>query len=282
MTATPPPAQAAGNKGNEQGFLSRVRTKGLGYPKSMIINGTPGIGKTSMAAHSKNVIFGFPADEMGLSTLIDSGQLPETPYLPPWKTWKEVLNSLNELIEKPHDYKTFVGDGFGSIERLCHEHVCRRDYNNDWGKKGFTSYMAGYDTALADWREFLSLLDRLRHERNMGIILLAHTKISPFRNPLGDDFDRFTVECHHKTWSLTSKWADIVLFANYHVETVKSNDSSKAKGLGGKSRVLHTEYEAAWDAKNRLGLPEEIEMGNSGQEAWNNFISAMKTKRGDA
>jgi hypothetical protein len=42
---------------------------------------------------------------------------------------------------------------------------------------------------------------------------------------------------------------------------------------------MFTEYAAAYDAKNRHALPESIDMGTSGKEAWDNFANAMKSGR---
>ncbi len=82
---------------------------------------------------------------------------------------------------------------------------------------------------------------------------------------------------HHKTWSLTHRWADMVLFLNYYVEV--DTDGLRAKGKGGQDRVIYTEYHAAFEAKNRSNLPPEIEMGKSGQEAWANFKAAFAAAR---
>lgn len=216
----------------------------------------------------------MPADETGLITLLDNGIVKNVPYLPPWQSWSDVLDSIDELTRAEHKYKAFALDGLGSIESLCHQHVCNRDYQGKFNKDGFLSYQQGYETSLGDWRMFLGKLDQLRLAKRMSIIILAHTKITPFRNPLGDDYDRYNVDCHHKTWAVTHKWADIILFANYHVESTKSG--GRHKGRGGDQRFLHTEYSAAWDAKNRHNLPETIDMGHSAAEAWTNFRSALK------
>jgi hypothetical protein len=139
--------------------------------------------------------------------------------------------------------------------------------------------MTGFDVALADWRLLLDALDRLRSQRRMSILALAHTKISPFRNPEGSDYDRYTVDLHHKTWGLTHKWADLVIFANFvsHVDARKNEPKGKAHG--GSRRALYTARTAAWDAKNRHGLPEQIDAGSSAAEAWSNFAAALQAQK---
>src|SRR5690606_20560338 len=132
------------------------------------------------------------ADETGLLTLIDAGRLPETPYLPPWQSWTDVLDSIEYLTEHEHQYKTLVIDTLNSTEKLCHAHVCQREYAGDWGKKGFANYNQGYDVSLNEWALLLNALDRLREKRRMGIICLCHTRIKTFKNPEGTDYDRYS------------------------------------------------------------------------------------------
>ena len=49
----------------------------------------------------------------------------------------------------------------------------------------------------------------------------------------------------------------MLLFMNYKTFVVVSENGT-AKGQGGK-RVIYTSHHPCWDAKNRHGLPEEIE-----------------------
>jgi hypothetical protein len=131
--------------------------------------------------------------------------------------------------------------------------------------------------ALPEWRQMLQLCDRLRNEKGMMIVGLAHSIVKPFKNPVDADYDRFIPDLHHKTWAVTSKWTDIILFANYFVAVDKGRSGKeRAKGKGGGDRVMYTEYQAAFDAKNRHNLPDEIDMGKSGKEAWDNLVAAIK------
>jgi len=247
----------------------------------MVIYGIPGIGKTSFAAEIPGVVFLVDPNEQGINSLKETRLVrADLPVLPPPKTFGETLEMLDSLRTQPHDYKAVAMDSLGGFERLCHEEVCRRDYAGEWGERGFGSYQRGFETALADIRLLINALDALRDERGMSICLLGHAKVSPFKNPSGPDYDRYNVDVHHKTWSLIHKWADIVLFANYEVAFAKGDDTAKkAKAKGGKTRVLYTEHEAAFDAKNRHGLEAEIVMGESSKEAWLNFVNAMKAGR---
>jgi hypothetical protein len=259
--------------------LGDVADGGAGLPNRCILHGVEGVGKTSFGCCAPRPVVLMTRGETGLLTLIDSGQAPRTPHFPELTSWEEVLGALDALMKETHEYRTLVIDTLNGCERLCHEHVCQRDFAGDWGRNGFTSYMAGYEVALADWRGFLGALDRLRAERRMSVLALAHTKVTTFKNPEGADYDRYSVDIHNKTWSLTHKWADMVLFANFvaHVDTRKGDGKGKAKG--GSRRVFYTSRTAAYDAKNRHGLPDLIDAGDNAGEAWANFAAALQAAK---
>jgi len=72
----------------------------------------------------------------------------------------------------------------------------------------------------------------------------------------------------------------MTLFGNFETSVDKTNPSktdaqTKGKAVGGQHRVLLTTHHAAYDAKNRHGLPEEIDCGDSAAEAWKNFRAAL-------
>lgn len=241
-----------------------------------MIHGTEGVGKTSIAAYTPKPIFVQSLGETGLETLIDAKQLPEIPHFPECQTWEELNSVVQSLLTEAHDHRTLVIDTLNGAERLCHEHVCQRDYGGEWGERGFTGYMRGYEVSLGEWRRLLADLDTLRETRRMSIVCLCHTKVKPFRNPEGADYDRYAPDMHEKTWGLTHKWADGVLFINFETFVDESNAKKKGKASSTQARIMHTEHHAAYDAKNRHGLPNEIDMGESGEQAWNNLASALK------
>lgn len=260
--------------------LSLVTSKGNGLPNRYILHAVEGWGKTSFGAHTPKPIFIQTGGETGLETLIDAGRLPDTPHFPAVQSWEELLGVIETLRVEEHPYRTLVGDTLNGAEALCHRFICERDFGGEWGNKGFGSYNKGYEVALPEWMNFLNALDRLRSERKMTILWLCHTKVKPFKNPEGPDYDRYQPDVHEKTWGLSHKWADCVLFGNFEITVqVDKADAKKGKGTGGAYRIMYTERHAAYDAKNRLGLSGEIEMGDSAADAWTNFLAAIKQGR---
>ena len=216
--------------------------------------------------------------ETGLHTLMDSGQLPnDIPNLevPDWQSY---IGLIEDLTTKEHQRKTLVIDVVNGMEKLANEFTRERDYGGD--ENTFMAYQAGYRTvAMGVWKESLVALDKLRREKQMMILMLAHTGAAKVPNPQGLDYQKWAPAFDGRwAWESTFAWADIVLFADFDIAVVKEKGESKAKGRGGNRRFFRTNWEPGFDAKNRHGFPDEIEMGNSGKEAWDNFSAALNGK----
>lgn len=236
--------------------LTAITGGRLQRPMRVLLYGTEGVGKSSFAAAAPAPV--FIGTEDGTAHL-DVERFPE-PH-----NWNDILDAIQTLTVNDHPYKTVVVDTVDWAEPLCWAHVsaeAKKDTIEDFG------YGKGYVVALTEWRKLLSRLDKLRDLRSMHVILLAHSWIKPFKNPEGDDFDRYELKLHQKASGLLKEWADAVLFANY--ETFAVEKSGRIKGVSSGSRVVHTERRAAWDAKNRYGLPETIPL------SWDEFTAAVK------
>lgn len=264
----------------KRNWLQETRTAGTGLPSRIILHAVEKFGKTSFAAQIPGVVFGMPDEETGLQALMDANLLKNVPYFPPFTTWEELLDCIDFLTENESPYKAFVIDTGNGCEKKLHEFICRRDFNGKYDSKGFLSYMQGFEASIPEWKIMLGKLDKLREVRKIRPVILCHTRIKPFRNPDGADFDRYTPAMHEKTWEVTHRWGDVILFGNFF--TTVSTEGSRAKGQGGQQRVLYTVRHAAYDAGNRLGLTDEIDCGNSPAEAWANFVAACKAAKGGA
>lgn len=285
-TLPPPPKRtpaASPEPVKRQAGLADIRTKpDVMLPNRYGIIGPAGTGKTTLGAYSVKPIFLMPRGETGLLTLINAGRLPEIPHFPEAQSWDELLGYLRVLRRENHEYRTLVVDTINTAENLLHEHVCETQFNGDWSKTGFLSFNAGYEVSLGPLREMLVLLDALRSEKRMMILLLGHTRIKTFKNPEGADYDRYQPDIHEKSWSLVDRWLDTVLFLNYETivtQVQESGKQKKGKAIGGSRRFAYTERTAAYDAKNRLGLPKQIDLGDVAEEAWGQLTVAVREAR---
>lgn len=255
--------------------LARITTQTKRLPNRVLLHAVQKWGKTSFAAQAPQPVFLCTRGEDGLMTLIDSEQLPPVAHFPDCiTTWLELKASLSELVIQPHDYRTIVIDTVNGAERLCHEYVCEHRFANDWGLSGWLSFGAGPRAAVTEFVELLNLLDRLR-DKGCSIMLLAHSAPRTTRNPEGADYDRWEPILERPTSSLLARWCDMILFGSFEVITAKETKTARAKAKG-QHRLIRCEPDAAYEAGNRHGLPAEIDCGASANEAWSNFIEALR------
>lgn len=270
----PPPAVAPRTQPRATGAAFSMPEKSV-RGHTIVINAVEGFGKTSLIANAPNSVIVMAPGETGYTTLYNAGLVGERPVASPG-SWAELLATLDGI---PSGTRYLGLDAMSGFERLCHEFVCERDFRGVWSEKGFNAFQRGYDTSIAEWLMLLKKLETVR-DRGTHVILLSHSKVEIFSNPSGSDFSRYVADCHKKTWSVTHKWADAVLFGTFHsvIETKEVYGPEvlrKGKGIGGVDRVLYTVRRDAWDAKNRFGLEEVIDIPNDPQQAWPAFAAAV-------
>jgi len=238
-------------------FLQNVRKGPIQSPFKIVLYGLEGVGKSTFAADAPSPIF---MDAEGSTEELDIQRLPTV------ESFTEALQAIDELTAEKHDYKTFVLDTADWFEAMVWEHVCAEANVKSIEDVG---YGKGYVAALENWRTFLARLDALRTKRGMNIIILAHSHIRSFRNPAGEDYERYELKLNAKASSLIKEWPSAVLFARYQTCT-HTDKNKRTRAVGDGSRVLSTEPRPAWDAKNRYGLPGELPL------SWADFETAAR------
>lgn len=241
--------------------IGSVTTGRLVKPDRVLIFGTEGVGKSTWAASAPDPIF-IPCED-GTANL-DVARFPEP------ETWPDLLTALSVLTTEKHVYKTAVVDTVDAAESMLWRYICDRDGKDSIEAYG---YGKGYTAALDEWRVFMAAVERLQRERKMGVILVAHSWIKTFKNPEGEDFDRYELKLHAKASGLLKEWCEDVLFAHYETFAVKDDKNGKAKGVSSGARVVHTQRTAAWDAKNRHALPEMLPL------SYEDFAAAVRAGR---
>lgn len=188
--------------------------------------------------------------------------------------YTDLMAFLEEMRVTATEYKVLVLESLNGFERFIHEHCTAKDYNNEWGKRGFQNYQEGYKTATQYIREFIRAMDRLREERNISVLISCHSQRTTIKNPLGADYDKVMPALHERTWELFNRWASTVLYLKKEVQVASTNGKGTPMA---ESRIIVTEGSAGVEAKNRWRLPSRIEMGTSGKEAFDNLVAAKKT-----
>src|SRR5689334_12316988 len=78
-------------------------------------------------------------------------------------------------------------------EPLVWQEACRI---NNWKDIESPGYGRGYAAALDSWRILLDGLMALRDEKDMAVIILAHSEIRHFDSPEVEGFDRYQPKLH--------------------------------------------------------------------------------------
>lgn len=243
--------------------LKTIRKGVRDLPPKVLLYGTAGIGKTTWAACAPEPIFLFTED--------GQGQLDVASF-PLLTRWEDVLGAADALLEQDHEFNTVVLDSIDFAESLCWQYIGEHSEHSDFSS---IPYGAGYNQAVDQISELLYKLDQLRLEKNMAIIVIGHEEIVRFEDPMSEAYDVYMPNLHRKARSKVLAWADNVFFAHYRHSVVKETGkfgSDRKRAVGTGERVIATTKKPAWEAKNRLSLPEQLPLD------WDEFMSATTTE----
>lgn len=223
-------------------------------PDKILLYGVKGVGKSSWGADAPSPI--FIASEEGVDHLDVASWHP--------KSYDEVLDCIALLTEEQHDYKTLVIDTIDWVEHVVRDKVIAENRDKSgrpWTTADYQSYGQGVKLAADEFRKLIRAMEKMQKERGMEVILLAHCISTNFKNPTGEDYQIYKPAMTGDLLpNLFGDWVNALLFATYDITVQRGEGWKKNKAHSDGSRVVYTTYGAAWDAKNRWGLPAAIEL----------------------
>lgn len=222
----------------------------------VVIYGVEGIGKTLFAAKFPKSVF---IDTEGSTKRYPLRRFPQRPT-----SWTMLFEMVQFVIGNHHqqDIGTLVIDTIDWAELLAVQHLC-----DTFSKNGIEDfgYGNGYTYLREEMAKLLKLLDDVI-DCGVHVVLTAHAQLRKQEVPgeLGE-FDRWELKLGKKTTNqvapLVKEWCDMLLFFNYKTVLIQKDDKGqKFTAMGGQQRMMYCTHTAAWDAKNRHGLPDEAEM----------------------
>ena len=211
-----------------------------------VIYGPEGIGKSTLAARFPRPVF---IDTEGSTRHMDVSRM-EKP-----SSWTMLLEQVRYIRDHAGLCETLVIDTADWAEQLCISSICASKQISGIEDLG---YGRGYVYLAEEFGRLLNLLEEVV-ERGIHVVLTAHAMMRKFEQPdeMGA-YDRWELKLQKKTAPLVKEWSDLLLFANYKTMAVATDEKGKKFKAQGGRRVLYTAHHPCWDAKNRLGLPEEL------------------------
>lgn len=227
----------------------------------ILIYGPPGIGKTTLASEFLAPVFlqiedGTPGDV----ELTSFGKLD---------TFGDVMDALGALYQEEHEYRTVVIDSVTELQRLIYAETCARGDEKGNAKANIEDfgYGKGYVYAMRVAQEFIDGINYLRTDRNMAVVLIAHSSVQRFDDPETVSYDRYEIairasdKANSDLRGLFEREMDAILLLKQPV-TVKTEEqgfnNSRARADGGGTTLIYTTGKPAFCAKNRYGMPPTL------------------------
>jgi len=225
----------------------------VGGPSRIMIYGTGGIGKTTLAAFLPAPIFiDVERSSNEIQVTRDSSV----------ETWAQLRGKLAAIVASPPEgAKSIVIDTATRAEDLACQHVIE---NRKTDKGRSVSSIEGFGWNYGRkyvYEEFLALIVDLDRVTDAGfhVCLIAHDIVATVPNPSGEDFLRYE-PCLHSgdkrgaadVRTLVKTWVDHLLFIGYDVYV----DGGKGQGSG--LRSISTQELPTHLAKSRarqLSIP---------------------------
>lgn len=229
------------------------------------IYGEAGLGKTTFGASAPNPIILMTEDGLGQINV---------PHFPIAQSFDDVMSAIGTLYSEEHGFNSLIIDSLDWLEPLVWKAVCA-----EHGKESIEAfgYGRGYVEAQSYWRAFMDGIRALRNDKNMWIVMTAHSQIVHVEDPLMAAFDSHTLKLHKKAAALVEEFSDVIGFAALKTLTIDEKKDSftdkdakrtRAKTTG--ERLLHVAPSPAFTAKNRFSLPATLPL------EWSAFQAAIE------
>lgn len=229
--------------------LKNLRRAEAVVPPRLLIYGPEGIGKNTLAMEFPDTVTfdwerGAPVGAVVLSDEV--------------ATFPDTLDAIGALITDEHDFKTVIFDSLDKLEPMIHAQVCA---DNKWASIEDPGYGKGYAIALEYWSEFVRAVDHLNLSRAMCTIMIAHSGVSRFDDPMAASYSRYDLRLKEKAAGIIKDRCDAVFLMAMEVVSREEDagfNKKVTKATSTSDRWIRTEGKPSFAAKNRYNLPPKF------------------------
>lgn len=218
----------------------------------LLLYGPEGIGKSTFASKIPGVVF--------IDTEGSTGEM-DVPRLPNPSSWTMLLEEVNYAKDHPEEVPALVIDTGDWAERLCTNHVLATHPINGVVPDSIEAYGygKGYVFLYEEFGKLLNILEEMS-VKGQHVGFTAHAMMRKFEQPdENGSYDRWELKMTKKVAPLVKEWCSLMLFANYKTFVYATDDKGKKHKASGGKRVMYANHHPCWDAKNRYGLPDEMD-----------------------
>lgn len=212
------------------------------------IYGPEGIGKSTLVSKFPGVIY---IDTEGST---DHMVVARYPRPQSWDALLDMVEDAGTILRAGH---TLVIDTADWAERLCTDALLAK---KQWTGIEDAGYGKGY---VYQAEMFGGLLDKLTElsERGINVGFCAHAQLRKIEAPEETGaYDHWELKLAKKIGPMVKEWTDLLIFCNYKVLVVKGAKPMEKNKVSGGRRVMYTSHHPVWDAKNRFGLLDELDL----------------------
>lgn len=238
-------------------------------PPLMMVYGSPGVGKTIMAKDIPDKVFfdlnhgtgGYGMD----SDILDIGNpSPEDLYNTIvealYFTYKELSGKKWVVIDTVHELEKAIMDSV-----VKDNPTLKTSKGLDWG---------AYSIACDKRYIIFNILERLRKDKGIGTVFIAHRDIKKIDEKNGNSYNYMTPDLSNSIMSFYGQRLDHIIYVEKDIIVDAKNNTSRVNG-----RFAFYEESGLFLAKTRLPVDKKLPMNGKTEFTWNKIMETISPNK---